>query len=82
MPTHGSLVKSTRKMPFFARNDDIPILVAAVMGLQHCFRYDWRCVSSALTRPKLLPIRSEPSRIGYDTIGLDIFDRARRPIDA
>ena len=29
--------KSTRKMPFFARNDDIPILVAAVMGLQHCF---------------------------------------------
>ena len=23
--------KSTRKMPFFARNDDIPILVAAVM---------------------------------------------------
>ena len=29
--------KTTRKMPFFARNDDTPLLVAAVMGLQHCF---------------------------------------------
>ncbi|ACO69125.1 Nucleobase:Cation symporter-2 family [Micromonas commoda] len=29
--------KSTRKMPFFARNDETPFLVAAVMGLQHCF---------------------------------------------
>ena len=29
--------KSTRKMPFFARNDETPLLVAAVMGLQHCF---------------------------------------------
>jgi len=30
-------VKSTRKMPFFGRNDETPILVAAVMGLQHAF---------------------------------------------
>lgn len=28
---------STRKMPFFGRNDETPILVAAVMGLQHAF---------------------------------------------
>lgn len=29
--------KSTRKMPFFGRNDETPILVAIVMGLQHAF---------------------------------------------
>jgi hypothetical protein len=29
--------KSTRKMPFFGRNDETPILVAVIMGLQHAF---------------------------------------------
>jgi len=28
---------STRKMPFFGRNDETPILIAAIMGLQHAF---------------------------------------------
>jgi NCS2 family nucleobase:cation symporter-2 len=29
--------KSTRKMQFFRKDDDLPILVALVMGLQHAF---------------------------------------------
>jgi len=29
--------KSTRKMPFFGRNDETPLFVAVIMGLQHAF---------------------------------------------
>ena len=47
--------KTTRKMPFFARNDDTPLLVAAVMGLQHCFAM----IGGALFPP--LPARISPT---------------------